>query len=287
MIQLRYWQLSLLAFLIAILAAYYLPTFGPESDVSMIFSVTTFLFGLIAAFNLAGRHSRYTDLKKVFAVESGTLAYIYQLAGLVGKKLQDSYRECLDDYLTTLFDYKFYDYHMTSSAFYRLFEPLKGKITTKTKAQEEGIDGIVDSLGRLSELRKEIMIHLDDRMVRMEWLTLAVLDIIIIFSLYYSKTAAFASTISVSMLATASIIILIFLWILDSLSWKFESWSVEPYQRVFDMMGKPRYYPASQLRSGGKWKLPEDKDYRLADYPRPELYPKIVKKVKLVRAKRK
>jgi hypothetical protein len=286
MIQLRYWQLSLLAFLIAILAAYYLPTFGPESDVSMIFSVTTFLFGLIAAFNLAGRHNRYTDLRKVFAVESGTIAYMYQLAGIVGKKFQGIYREYLDDYLTTIFDYKFYDYSLTSTAFYSLFKPLKGKVETSTKVQEEAVDGIVDSLGKLSELRKEIMIHLDDRMVRMEWLTLIVLDIIIIFSLYYSKTAAFASVISVAMLATASVIILIFLWILDSLSWKFESWSVEPYQRVFEMMGKPRYYPAPQLRSGGKWKLPDNKDYRLAEY-KIEAYPKIIKKVKTIKAKRK
>ncbi|GEM_PF-4260191 len=280
------WHTSIVVISIAFLAAYLLPTFGSSEEVSLILTVTGFLFGVFAAFTLADRHGRYTDLKRAFATESGTLTYIHQLAGLVSRPLQKVYEEAIDNYLMSIFDHKFYDYPLTSDEFYRLFEPLKKKLKANSKTAEEGIDGIVDSLGKLEDLRKEIMIYLGDKMARMEWLTLAILDAIVVFSLFYSKTPTIASMFSVAMLSAASVIILIFMKVMDSLVWKFEIWSVEPYQRVFERIGKLRYYPDVSLMSGGLWKLPKDKDYRLASYEM-KYYPKIMKKVRVVRAKKK
>jgi membrane protein YdbS with pleckstrin-like domain len=274
---------TILSLIIFTALSFILPFYGPTEEINMIFTVTSFLFGIIAAFFIADRHSRFERMRELIAEENGGLTGVYEIAKLLDRKFAAKVADLIDRYIIEGFDYELWKYQeKISRQFFKLFDSLK-KAKVDTKKEIEEFNVMLTKLEEVTTARKEIFMVGKDRMMNFQWFVLLILSFIAVFCLFYSRTmASVSSMIFAVLLSTVVVMVMLILRDMDSLRWREEAVGFEAFARVFDAIGRPRYYPEWALN---RIRIPEDKDHRVGiykDYPASN-----EKTIKLVKAKRK
>ncbi len=273
--------LGILFILVVCLAIFY-PLTKNEALASTSLGVSTFLFGVFAAFSISDRHGRINGIRENDSPERAGLESLYGIMIVFGKDVQKRVAKKIDNYLMAILDYTIWDYHKTGKEFNDLVETALS-VKVKNQAQAETYNGLSFVINSILNARKQTTGLIDERMSKLEWLVLFVLGGVIVFSLLLTGTTTIQAISIVVLMTFTIMLLLVVIYRLDNLSWKEEVRIFEPYQQTFESIGLMRYYP-DDLVNRNRVKKHKGKTYRVGIFPRP--YPDMSgKKVKIVRGK--
>lgn len=89
-----------------------------------------------------------------------------------------------------------------------------------------------------------------DKLNKMEWIVVLFLSVILVFSIFAVRTSDLSSLFLSGTLISTVIILLLILRDLNDLSFGEEMVSFEPYETIFDVVGKPRFYFKRDIETG-------------------------------------
>ena len=93
-----------------------------------------------------------------------------------------------------------------------------------------------------SDAREKLVMYGTDKLSWGEWLVVFFLRGLLLVSLFYSKDSNFVSTVFSGAITSSILILFIVIRDLNNLNFGENSVSIEPYERVLDAIGKPRFY---------------------------------------------
>ncbi|MFH1611235.1 MAG: hypothetical protein ABIA83_01395 [Patescibacteria group bacterium] len=247
-------------------------TIPPAQDtetITIIISITTFIFAIILGFSMAERHSRFSSLKATFSSIDGLILNSYYIAGGLGKKVQNRYRKLLDTFLMHQFDYKVVDFDKLAGDI-RSLQEFFWKLPVKTAKQNLAVDHACVNLEKIVEYERNVKYIISNKMVGYEWGSLMVLALISLYCLILLNDGSWSMVIFIPILGTAIVLLLIVLYMLDQLSWKNRQWMVLPIFDVFDRVGLTPYivYPMLGNKVISK-KMIKGRKVRVAYFPNP------------------
>jgi len=252
----------LIAFIIFVILTVALPEFIPLQDIGLLLTVTTFLFGILSGFFITNRWGRYTNLKTLLTNETGYLIGTYKLSTMISEKFAKKIADLIDEYLIQAFRYEIYEYHeKTEEYFYKIFEPFK-RLKLKNKKETAVFNKVTDILKTSITDREEIFFLAKDRMPSFLYYVLWILATITIFSLFNLRKYTLTSSIITVLLSTSIVLVILVLRELDKLRWEEDILAFRIFFRVFDAIGKLRFYPDVSIKYG-RIEEPKNIDYRL------------------------
>lgn len=241
-------------------------------------SVATFLFGLFLAFTISDRHARIEKLRESDSAERSAIADIVYLTGIFSKGLQRRITNLFDEYLQATLDYMIEDYDKTELEFNEIAKQIAA-VEPKTQKEFELYKELLRQISAIGTAREKAITTIDDRLEFSEWLNFIILTGVIIVSTRFIYTGTAISAVLLFALNLLILLFLMFLYDLDKLSYKEEIRLFEPYERTFEAIGKPRYYPEDLIKS--KRVAPPKEAYRIGVFPRK--YPDMRgKKIKII-----
>jgi len=101
-----------------------------------------------------------------------------------------------------------------------------------------------------------------DRLSKLEWIVVLFLSMILVFSIFAIRTPDISSLFLSGTLISTVVILLLILRDLNDLSFGEEMVSFEPYETIFDVIDKPRFYLKKDIKSG-RAIPPKDIKYRI------------------------
>ncbi len=247
---------------------------GSFEKVREVFHVCSLLFGILIVSAVGMAYGKYREVKTLIAGEVGKLTSLYYTSSIISKKAQEKVGEAIERYITNSLDYLLIDYvKFTEDELNKILETIRKLNINNTKGGP-AYGSIISTFSGLTELREKIRTVTSTRLGTLQWSTVLILGVSLIYLLQYIKSSSTVSALISFFLSLSIIVLLAVLFSLDNLTWFEEHWSWEPYEDLLEQMGKLRYYPRPAI--GTKVKPPKDKPYRVAYYFSP--YPDTSKK---------
>lgn len=258
-VYLYYWTIP--AFIGFLLLNYFAKTFRiQELDLNLMISIVSFLFGFLITITFSMLLAKTASLKEALAIETGRLVSLFLLSKKLGKEFHEKIKEKIDYYtMLTLKEYT--NYEASRKLMYEMYEDIDNA-EQRTKPQEQAMNSFLYILGEFEPLREKLE-YLTSR--RIEWsLKLAnyMLGIILIVLLFLNRGDTFTNSLFIIL---STIIVFIFLIIedYDNLRIGDYTYNISNSEQIFDLIGKPRYYPSEIL---SRVKLEKGKTYRIGFY---------------------
>ncbi len=245
-----------LFFLIAIsfLAAYFFP--GVEDNETIKTSITFLgiLFGIIVGFFITDLYARYQGIRNNAAIDSSCLTTFYSFAKILGqnrknKKWLEKQRTLLNNYVRKFMPLPWDRYEETEPEFGAIVDSLQ-EIKYDTDKENETYSNILSVVSQHSDSREKLIMYGKDKLSWGEWLVILFLGGLLLGSLFYTKDTTMTSIIFTGALSSAILILLFVVKDLNNLNFGSSAISVGPYERVFDAIGKPRFFK----KKGTFWK---------------------------------
>ena len=267
-------------FIIFLILTILIPGRGPQENVIIILTVSTFLFAILAGFFISRAGARFNEIRKMVGSEDALFLSLYKTAQICGKSLSNKIGNLIDKYYIVSYDSELsdYSYKETHPYFLNMWNEIikmKKKDPIAYGRLLEILDDIEGSRNLASTISKE-------KISLGQWLVLIILAVVILFSLFYIKTTELYSSIITILLSTALVIILLILRDLQNLKFGGEkSLLEESGQEVLESMGKLRYYNQKYYKKGW-YNIPRDvRQYRLGLHkPGQKLNIKVIKNEK-------
>ncbi|MDD3647808.1 MAG: hypothetical protein PHS44_04915 [Candidatus Dojkabacteria bacterium] len=255
---------TMLLFTVFALSAYIIKGNGSNDQLQTLLGVSSFIFGIFLAFYTANSHGRFNEVMQGLRIDSGILKFIYLSSKLFPEVTHERIKSLIDKYLIEQLDYFLYDFDKSQRQLDELFEYIL-QLKPETKEQETAYDNMIDQLNEATKNRKQIESNVTAHLSVFEWCILVVLLVIILFCIYFLNDNTAISIILTTMLSTASGIMLLTLYDLDSLRWQEQYRIWNPLQRLFREMNLLPYYPDAAITSGRI--KPLKGKVRIAHYP--------------------
>ncbi len=285
-IYLYYW--TIFALVIFWLVNYYSRNFKVQfSDISLMISVLSFLFGFLVNINFSMLMFRINALKSDLAAETGRLVSLYSFSKNLGAQFHEKVRELIDEYtINTLRNYD--NYEVGRSVLYRMHQDLElieNKNDTErnkdfvshvspTQKKSEGLgdfqklcaSSFVSALSDWEQIRERLE-YLTS--TKTEWslkIAAYLLGSLLIVLLFLNRGDTFSNSLFVIL---STVIVFLFLLIedYDSLRIGDYAMNISNSEQLFDLIGKERYYPEKIL---GRVRLEVGKTYRIGVYNQKE-----------------
>lgn len=243
------------ALALCLAAAILYPGGGPDAlgeDIVTLRSASTLLFGILAGFFVAFLLNRFAAIRSLLTRESTMLMEIYTLAQAFGPDFARRTAEKIDAYLIVRFDGENY-FSFTArgrDALFSIFEDLGQVDLGSTQNLVTMHRQFVATLREAISLRRETIVTGTITVSRLQWLPLLLLATILIVTLFYTKSDSLLSTLLTALLAYSIFLVLYVIKDLSDLKLGGNFLKFETIERVFEYIGKPRYYPASYFRTG-------------------------------------
>lgn len=239
-------HLLIFIILVSFLASYYFPGVGNDSKVQNSITFIGILFGIIVGFFIADLYSRYQGIRNNAGTDSSCLSTFYFFATIItketkNKKWLNDVKERIHDYIKKFMPLPWERYSETEKEFAELGKSLKELKYSGEKANET-YSNILNVYNQHSEAREDLVMYGKDKLSWGEWLIIFFLGGLLLASLFYIKDGSLVSIIFTGAITSAILIIFIVLRDLDNLNFGENAVSIEPYERVLDAIGKPRYY---------------------------------------------
>lgn len=246
-----------------------IPGGGTSEIVGIILGVVGLLFAIIVGFFINDLWTRYQIVRENVAVEVSGLQTYYLFVKIMNsfpghKEWAMGQQELINAYVRKFFEVEWQDYGVIDPYFNRIFESLKDIGELKTNNENETYSNMLPLLNEITTSREKLFMYGKDRLSKLEWSVVYFLAAILIFSIFFINTHEPFSILLVGMLSSSVAILVFILHDLNSLSYGEESVSFEPYETIFDVIEKPRYYRKQDVASG-RVILPKDKKYDLAE----------------------
>ncbi|MEK6909196.1 MAG: hypothetical protein AABX23_04050 [Nanoarchaeota archaeon] len=269
----------IIAFICLLALNVFYPRKIESTFLTVLISIATFLFGIFISFSISDRHGRINELRNNDSLERGYLILMHKYAGTFGKKYQTEMAEAIDQYLISTLDYEIKDFHKNEKFVDAIYNKIESAKVTNDQ-QREIYSEFLDCFSSLIEARRKTIALITDRLSRFEWLVATFLPFIILLSTILTETNSLIVAIISSILSVMILNITLFLYTLDSLSWKEERRIFEPYQQTFEAIGRLRYYPEILIKHK-RVKMHKNKIYRLGIFPNkyPDLSGKTIRTI--------
>jgi hypothetical protein len=229
-----------------------LPSGGQNETITLILTISTFLFAIISGFILSRQNQRYDKLREALSHLDGIWIGLYNSLELFGTKVKKKAADLIDPIFISAYDYELWEYQQ-ADVFKNCFKELYhfiSKIKAKTIVQKSALSDAIDKLADLEVLARESGEIAKERLLKGEWTILYILSGIIIFCVFYTKVFTLYSIFFTILLATCIVIVMLIIRDLNNLRLKGELLAFESGQQVFDAIGRPRYYYCEVLAVG-------------------------------------
>jgi hypothetical protein len=237
--------------------------------VTIIISITTFIFAIILGFSMAERHARFSSLKQIFSSIDGLILNSFYASEVLGRKYQNQYKKLVDAFLIRQFDWKVEDFSKVSDDIRKLLE-FFWSIPIKNEKQNLAVDHACVNLERIVEYERNMKYLISNKMIAYEWGSLLVLAAISLYCLVLLSDGSLLMILFIPVLGTAIVLLLIVLYLLDQLIWKNKQWMITPIFDVFEKLDLVPYivYPMLKNKVISK-KMLKGRKVRVAYFPRP------------------
>lgn len=254
-----------------IVAVFLLITVTIEVDAlvpTTLLGIGTFLFSIYVSFTISERHQRIERLRTAASNERGELVNIFQLTRNINDPdYQERVTNRIDEYLQAVLEHDVHYYYRTNTAFETLVQEIHSAQPKEGK-EANAYGSIMWGLMGLTKAREEQKAVIGDRISKLEWFVIALLAGVIILSLIALNTGSLVSIIIIGAFILVIDLLIALLIYLDNLKWKVEQRVVEPYEKVFDAIGVPRYYTNYMVtHSQATMRDEKANDYRIARFP--------------------
>lgn len=248
------------------------PGHGYSDFLFMFSAAAALLFGIFIVFSISNSHERINKVNEFLKVEDANNLSIYRLSRVFGKETNDEIRALLDTYLMDQIDYQLEDFHKSGGSFHDLYKYITD-LEPLNRKQEAAYGEMLHTLTDSSSNRIQVETLVNQKLSRYEWISVWSLAFVTISHTYeMSHKDEIFNAILLTILASASLLLVLVLRDLDNLKWQKGKWTWQPLHRLFLNMDLMPYYPRIIIESG-EAKVPHDEKIRLADYPNP--YPDI------------
>ncbi len=253
---------SFIALIIFAIASVFIQPRVQVQGIENIITISTFLFAILAGFFMSRMNSRYDNIREFVAKEDALWLALYEDSKMYGKKFTGKIRELIDKYYIVAYDFiEFNDYYKHNAKYFlAIYDELK-KI--KKNRAEGSFQTILDTLEQIEENRNQNSVLLQEKVTAGQWAILVLLAAVVIFSVYYTKTADLFSHVTITLLSTVLVLVVLVLRDLQNQRLGGAWMLVESGEELFEVIGKLRYYPEKYLKDGSI-KIPNNvKKYRV------------------------
>ncbi|MBR9705085.1 hypothetical protein GOV12_06750 [Candidatus Pacearchaeota archaeon] len=258
-----------------------------SSLINTILIVSSFIFGIMVAFSIANRHSRFNSIREKLREQDALLLNLYLLSKSFTKETSKKIKIAIDKYLISQLDYELKDFTtLSSKTLKKLFFEVES-IKPKNKKQESVYSEGLSILKDLLKTYDEVSYQIKNKMTMIEWISLITLSLTILFSLYSLNSGAIIYVVILAVLSTSLVLLLLILRGLDTLSWQEQFWIWEPLTDLFNELDLIPYYPIPIIKEKriNKKTLLKYNKIRIAYYP--NKYPNMKgKKIKIIDPKK-
>jgi len=261
-------NLIIIVIIVSFLLIFLLPIKEEISEgVNAILSMVGLLFAILVGFYITDLWSRFQRIRENVAVEVSGLQTYYLFVQILEKfprhkKWVKKQQELIDKYVREFFYVEWSNYEKIDSQFNAIIKSLGELKELKTNKEVETYTNFLPLLNGITTAREKLFMYGKDRLSKMEWIVVLFLAIILTFSIFLIRTPDLSSLfLSGTLISTVAILLLI-LRDLDDLSFGEEMVSFEPYETIFDVIGKPRFYLKRDIESG-RVVPPQDVKYRI------------------------
>ncbi len=273
--------LPIIFIIIICIALFYTPG---ETDITLIgyaTGISTFLFAIFTAYTVSDRQGRIDKIRENDSAERGALESLAQFSEIYGDNTAIRVVDQIDEYLMGTLDYTIWDFYRTEPLFQNLVEEIEA-INPRNDKEITTYQVILGLLSELAENRKNTISLINDRLSQLEKIIFYLLAMFILIPTLLVNDGSFILSVMTIALTLVVLLLIIFLNQLDNLSWKEEIRIFEPYQKSFEAIGKPRYYPDILLQTK-RVNIPTGISYRIASYPHeyPDISGKTISIVKV------
>lgn len=256
---------SFISLIIFIILAFTLPAKGPSDDINLILTVSTFLFAILAGFFIARANSRFDEMRKLVGTEDALWLSLYKTAEITNKNLAKKVADSIDKYYIVNYDFELenysHGYKINKDYFFEIWETLQK--STKEEKNSQSYQVLLNLLSSIEISRNLASTIARERISIGQWLSLTILGIIILFSLFYIKTSEPYSMIITILMSTTLIMVLLIMRDLENFKFGGDSLLEESGQEVLEFIGKPRYYNQYFIKQG-YYHIPKNiKEYRI------------------------
>ena len=239
-------HLLFFAILISFLASYFFPGVGDDPRIQNSITFIGILFGIIVGFFIADLYSRYQGIRDNAGTDSSCLSTFYFFAKILAeetknKKWLEDVKKRIENYIKKFMPLSWEKYSETETEFSDLGKSLQELKYSGEKANET-YSNILNVYNQDSEARENLVMFGKDKLSWGEWLITFFLGGLLLASLFYVKDSSLVSILFTGAITSAIVILFIVLRDLNNLNFGENAVSVEPYERVLDAIGKPRYY---------------------------------------------
>jgi len=259
-------QILFLVILIFFLMAVFLPTGQENEMINTILGVAGLLFAILIGFFITDLWTRSQKIRDNVAVEVSGLQTYYLFVKIMArfpghKEWARRERELIDNYVRKFFEVEWNDYGKIDPYFNKIIESLKEVGELKTNNEVETYTNMLPLLNEITTSREKMFMYGKDKLSKAEWIVVLSLASILLFSMFYLNTGQLSSIILTGTLSSAVAVLLLILRDLNNLSYGEEMVSFEPYETIFDVIGKPRFYLKKDIKSG-RVSPPKGSEYR-------------------------
>lgn len=251
-------------FLIVVFVAVKYPLRKDNGVLDLTLLVTPVLFSIFVAFSISERLSRVDRIRENDSNERSSLILIDTISSLLPIDKHHHIKKLIDEYLMATMDYKMSDYQLTYINYRKLAEYLL-KLQNIESERDREFHQLVE---KMLSAREQTVSLISDKLSKFEWLVYTVLAIGVVLPFLIVNSGTFLSVLLISILSASVLVILFFLYKLDSINWKRSIRIIEPYQKTFEVMGLKRYFPEALLSDKYIRRLTGN-DYRVGHFANP------------------
>tara|TARA_Y100000310_G_scaffold163917_1_gene163800 strand:- start:72 stop:833 length:762 start_codon:yes stop_codon:yes gene_type:complete len=239
-------HLIIFAVAISFLASYFFPGIGNDPRVQNSITFIGILFGIIVGFFIADLYSRYQGIRDNSGTEASALRGFYLYSKVLAKEnnkkkwLKDVEKR-IEKYIHKFMPLQWENYSETEKEFIELGKSIE-EIQYEGSKSAETFASLLDSRSKHSDARENLVMFGKDKLSLGEWLITSFLGSLLLISLFYVKDTSLVSILFTGAITSAILLLFIVLRDLNNLNFGENAVSIEPYERVLDIIGKPRYY---------------------------------------------
>lgn len=232
--------------LVSFLAAFLFPGIGENEAIQNSITFIGILFGIIVGFFITDLYTRYQGIRSNAAADSSALTTYWTFASIIGespkqKKWLESVRDAINKYVIKFMPLPWDRYAETEPEFTAYTDTLKA-LKYNTDKENETYSNMLAVANGHSDAREKLVMYGRDKLSWGEWLVVLFLGILLLGTIFYVKDTSFVSSAFTAAITAAILILLFVLNDLNNLNFGESAISIEPYERVFDAIEKPRYF---------------------------------------------
>jgi hypothetical protein len=239
--------------LISFAASYFFPGVGDDPRVQNSITFIGILFGIIVGFFIADLYSRYQGIRSNAGSDSSCLSTFYFFATILAKENKNlkwlrDVENRIHVYIKKFMPLPWERYSETEKEFADLGKSLQELKYSGDKSNETW-SNILNVYNQHSEARENLVMYGKDKLSWGEWLIAIFLGGLLLASLFYVKDAAMVSIVFTGAITSAILILFVVMRDLNNLNFGENAVSIEPYERVLDAIGKPRFYKSKRKKT--------------------------------------